>query len=109
MSGDLHSQKTGGYVMYTNTKHRLPWIFPSSEIVHNFFFFKFNDENAAVASRKLHCLVSSGLGFDPLQVGHFKFLPGTGIRRDGRGEPQPLVYIPNIRGLNPKSPLQYML
>ena len=53
-------------------------------------------------SRGSHCLKHSNLRFDPWQGGNYYFLPGTGITRDGRVEPQSPISVPNIPELNPK-------
>ena len=39
----------------------------------------------------------------PSRLGFFLFIPGAGIRRDDRVEPESLVDVPNVPGLNPKS------
>ena len=38
---------------------------------------------AAVAQRPSHYLTCNGPEYDPQQARYFKFLPGTGIRRNG--------------------------
>ena len=49
-----------------------------------------------------HCLAQSDPEFDPRKCRDFKFLTGTGIRRNGNAELQSLVSVPNIPGLNTK-------
>ena len=50
--------------------------------------------------RPSHSLTRSAPGFDP---GNFKIFPRTGMRLVGESQPQSIVFVPNISGLNPRS------